>query len=135
MRNVFIAILPVMLVACGASGTQTTEAPKPAPAAQPKQAEQKAAPPKTRITETAGTWTKTSNGISPMVVYASAEGEPLFSAACIAGNEDTGGPLLELKSVSSGDEAANIDIFTSAGNARVSAGADRAPGTSSGMTE
>jgi len=135
MRNLFIALLPALIAACGASEGTAAEAPKPA-AAKPAQAEQKAAPPKVELTETAGTWTKTSDGISPMVVYASAEGEQLFSAACIAGNEDTGGPLLEVKSVSSGDEAGgNIDIFTSAGNARLSAAPDRAPGTASGMTE
>lgn len=134
MRNLIITLIPAALAACGNASAPAAEAPEASakPPAQQAQAEKPEPKPATQITEAAGTWSRSGKS----VVYAAADGAPLFSAKCLAASEDLGGPALELTSISSADEAAgSIDIFTSAGNARVDARPDKTPGTAFGVTD
>ncbi|MFN7165151.1 MAG: hypothetical protein ACK4P2_10075 [Hyphomonas sp.] len=138
MRHLLIALAPAALFACGAPDAPAAEAPVPVqPVAQAQPAETDAPPrPPVELTEAAGSWTRTSDGSRPMVVYASADGAPLFSVTCLATSNVADEPVLDIKSVSSGDEfAGNIDIFTSAGNARLPASPDTSPGRAAGLTE
>lgn len=141
MRKLIVALVPLAFAAaCSGADAPAEEVSEAAakPPAKTAEAEAKPAPKaKVQVTEAAGTWTRTSNGSRPMVTYASAEGETLFSATCMPAAEETGGvPALEITSVSSPDDSASsIDIYTSAGNARIGSQPDKTSGVAFGITE
>ena len=98
MRHLILALLPAALVACGGTEAPRNEAPAaPAQQAAAKPAASPAAP-AVQLTEATGTWTQTG-GSTPRVTFASAEGEPIFSVACMPANEETGAPMLEIQTV------------------------------------
>lgn len=136
MRNLVLAILPAALAACGAQApTNESQAAAAAATAQPaaKAAAQPAAP--VQVTEATGTWTQTG-GATPRVTFASAEGEALFSVACLPVNAETGAPMLEIQTVTAVDAPAErIDIFTSSSNAAVVANPAAEPGRVLGYAE
>lgn len=151
MRMPLIALIPAVLIA-GAAYAQTE--PQPAdPASEPAEVQAEQAPeaqaeadaeaeeekapppPEVQTTEATGTWERTSSAGRDTVTYTSTEGEVLFSATCMAADADTGGKMMQIKAASAEDTVGAIDIFTSAGNARVPAGPDVAPDTAAGFAE
>lgn len=144
MRKPLIALIPAALLASAAWAQEMPEA-EPAPAetlqedapAQDRTDEaQEAAPsPEVETVAATGTWTRSAAGNRDTVSYTTAEGEELFSATCIAAETETGDRILQIKAVSADDTAGAIDLFTSAGNARVTAGPDASPDLAAGLTE
>lgn len=134
MRNLLIALLPAALVACGATSAPAAEAP--AAATQPaKQAEAKPAAPAVQLTEATGTWTQT-RGANPRVTFASAQGEALFSVACLAATPETGAPMLEIQTVTAANAPGErIEIYSSSSNAAVVSNPADAPGRVLGYAE
>lgn len=142
MRLPLIALIPAVLIAGGAYAQQETPPADPTPpeaveaeeqTEQPAQQSQE--PVEVETTEAAGAWTRTQTGGRETVAYTSTEGETLFSATCITADTEFGDRIIEIKAVSSGDTLGAIDIFTSAGNARIPAAPDTAPDTAAGLTE
>ncbi len=84
MRNLFIALIPAALVACGGEQPPAPEAQVPAAPVQAQTAQRPAAP-AVQVTEASGAWSRTSGG-SPRATFSSLEGEPLFSVACLPAN-------------------------------------------------
>ncbi len=135
MRHLILALLPAALVACGGTEAPRTEAP--AEPAQQAAAEPAAAPatPAGPVTEATGTWTQTT-GSTPRVTFASAEGEPLFSVACMPANAETGAPMLEIQTVTNANAPGErIEIYTSSSNAAVVANPAAEPGRVLGYAE
>ncbi|ABI76875.1 hypothetical protein HNE_1939 [Hyphomonas neptunium ATCC 15444] len=148
MRTPLIALIPAVLIAGAAYAQQETQPADPAPAEQPDaateaeagaepdaEAEKAPPPPQVQTTEAAGSWTRSTEGGRETVTYTSNEGETLFSATCMIADTEFGDRIVQIKAASSDDTVGAIDIFTSAGNARVPAGPDVAPDTAAGMTE
>lgn len=146
MRKPLIALIPAALIAGAASAQEAPEA-EPTPADVPQQdvpaeeqseveqTQQAAPPPEVETAAAEGTWTRAAAGNRETVSYTSTEGEELFSATCMAGETETGDRILQIKAVSADDTVGAIDLFTSAGNARVTAGPDASPDLAAGLTE
>lgn len=140
MRTSLIALIPAVLMA-GAAYAQEDSQPSAEPAAaeqaeaQEDGEEKPAPPPVVQTTEVTGTWARTQESGRETVTYTSSSGEPLFSASCMVADSDTGNRIIQIKAASAEDTVGAIDIFTSAGNARVAAGPDVSPDTAAGMTE
>lgn len=139
MRNPLIALIPAALIAGAAYAQQDTQpADEPLPEATEAQAEEEEEappPPEVQVTETTGTWERATANGRDTVTYTSNEGEPLFSATCMVADTEFGDRIVQIKAVSTDDTVGAIDIFTSAGNARVPAGPDMSPELAAGMTE
>lgn len=140
MRNPLIALIPFVLIAgAGYAQQETQPADQPVPEqsetdAQPDEGE-KAAPPEVQTTEVRGTWERTTASGRETVTYTSNEGEALFSATCMTADTEFGDRIVQIKAASADDTVGAIDIFTSAGNARLPAGPDTSPELAAGMTE
>lgn len=140
MRNPLIALIPAALIASAAYAQQETQPadetlPEATQAGAGEEEEEAPPPPEVQVTEMTGTWERmTANG-RDTVTYTSTEGEPLFSATCMVADTEFGDRIVQIKAVSSDDSVGAIDIFTSAGNARVPAGPDMSPDLAAGMTE
>lgn len=141
MRTPLIALIPAVLIAGAAYAQQETQpvdetVPEAAqPQAEEAEEEKPAPPPEVQVVEAAGTWERTSATGRDTVTYTSNEGEPLFSATCMMADTESGDRIVQIKASSSDDTVGAIDIFTSAGNARVPAGPDMSPELAAGMTE
>ena len=140
MRTSLIALIPAALMASAAYAQEDTQPPAdPAPtekaAAQEGEAEKPAPPPVVQTSEVTGTWARTQESGRETVTYTSTDGETLFSASCMVADSDTGNRIVQIKAASAEDTVGAIDIFTSAGNARVAAGPDMSPDTAAGMIE
>ena len=135
MRHLILALLPAALVACG--GTEAPRNEAPAAAAQQAAAKPAAAQaaPAVQLTEATGTWTQTA-GSTPRVTFASLEGEPIFSVACMPATAETGAPMLEIQTVTAANAPAErIEIYTSSSNAAVVANPAAEPGRVLGYAE
>lgn len=135
MRHLILALLPAALVACG--GTEAPRNDAPAAAAQQAAAKPAAAQaaPAVQLTEATGTWTQTA-GSTPRVTFASLEGEPIFSVACMPATAETGAPMLEIQTVTAANAPAErIEIYTSSSNAAVVANPAAEPGRVLGYAE
>ncbi|MFN3608917.1 MAG: hypothetical protein ACK4Y9_07630 [Hyphomonas sp.] len=139
MRTPLIALIPAVLMAGAAYAQQETQPiDEPMPDAAETQAgaaEEEEEAPEVQIVETTGTWERTTEGGRETVTYTSVEGEPLFSATCMVADTEFGDRIVQIKAASSDDTVGAIDIFTSAGNARVPAGPDMSPDLAAGITE
>lgn len=136
MRHLVIALLPAALVACGASGAanEQTAAAAAKPAAAKAEAAKPAATP-VKVVEASGTWSQTSGG-TPRVTFTSAEGEEIFSVACLPANAESGAPMLEIQTVTPANAPGErIDIFTSSSNAAIVANPAAEPGRVLGYAE
>jgi hypothetical protein len=134
MRNLFIALVPAALVACGGQPPTAPDAPVPAAPAQSEAAARPAAP-AVQVTEAAGTWSRSSAG-NARATFASLEGESLFSVACLPANAETGAPMLEIQAISGPNAPAErIEIYTSSSNAAVVANPAAEPGRVLGYAE
>ncbi|MEX1252205.1 MAG: hypothetical protein WEA77_13550 [Hyphomonas sp.] len=134
MRNLLIALLPVALVAC--ARTSPTAAEAPAAATQPaKQAAEKPAALAVWLTQAPGTCTQT-RGANPRVTFASAQGEALFSAACLAAAPETGAPMFEIQTVTAANAPGErIKICSSSDNAVAASNPADEPGRVLGYAE
>lgn len=135
MRHLILALLPAALAACG--GTEAPRNEAPAAPAQQTAAKPAASPatPAVQVTEATGTWTQTT-GSTPRVTFASAEGEPIFSVACMPANAETGAPMLEIQTVTAANAPGErIEIYTSSSNAAVVANPAAEPGRVLGYAE
>lgn len=142
MRLPLIALIPAAMImgAYAHAQEQTAEPPAAEPAeAQAEQAEEEQKAPKApevSMTEASGSWNRITEGGRDTVAYTSNEGETLFSATCMTAETDMGSNrIVQIKAASADDSVGAIDMFTSAGNARMPAAPDMAPGTAAGMTE
>ncbi|MFN3313973.1 MAG: hypothetical protein ACK46Q_10945 [Hyphomonas sp.] len=137
MRLPLIALIPAALIA-GAAFAQEDVLPADPATSEIVETEaepQEVAPPaEVQTTQAIGSWERTGGNGRETVSYTSEEGETLFSATCMVADTEYGDRVIELKAAAS-DDAGAIDIFTSAGNARVPAAADTAPETAAGLTE
>lgn len=137
MRRPMIGLIPAALLA-GAAFAQ--EDVLPAGPAVGEIAETRAEPPappppaEVQTRQATGSWERTGASGRETVSFTSQEGETLFSATCRLADTEYGDRVIELKAASS-DDAGAIDIFTSAGNARVPAAGDTTPQTAAGLTE
>ena len=139
MRTSLIALIPAALIAGAAYAQSDAQSADPAPqqteAPAEEDGEKAAPPPKVETVEATGTWNRSMEGGNDTVTYVSNEGETLFSASCMTADTEFGDRIVQIKAASSEDTVGAIDIFTSAGNARVPAGPDMAPDTAAGMTQ
>ena len=143
MRMPLIALIPAALLAgaaCAQAADPATAAPPEAPAETQAaeelvEAKEKAPPPQVETANVGGTWNREAAGTRDTVTFTSDTGEELFSATCMAADTETGDRIVQIKAASVDDTVGAIDIFTSAGNARLPAAPDQAPGIASGMTE
>lgn len=143
MRNSLIALIPAALIAGAAyaQADQQTADPQPAEAAQaeadvPAEGEEKAPPPpEAVVVEAEGSWERSTTSGRDTVTYTSTEGEELFSATCMRADTEMGDRILQIKAVSAEDTVGAIDMFTSAGNARLPATPGMTPDTAEGLTE
>ncbi|WP_291047509.1 hypothetical protein [Hyphomonas sp.] len=143
MRNPLIALIPAALIAGAAyaQADQQTADPQPAEAAQAEadaqaeEEEEAPPPPEAVIVEAEGSWERSTTAGRDTVTYMSTEGEELFSATCMRADTETGDRILQIKAVSAEDTVGAIDMFTSAGNARLPATPGITPNTAEGMTD
>ncbi|MBY9067760.1 hypothetical protein K1X12_12680 [Hyphomonas sp. WL0036] len=143
MRNPLIALVPAVLIAGWAHAQTQAPVAEDQPAeAQAEQAEreaepeeEKAPPPEVTTTNVEGVWERSSAGGRDTATFTSATGEMLFSASCIPADTETGNKMMVIKAASAEDTVGAIDLFTSAGNARVPAAPDLSPDTAAGMAE
>ncbi|PKP83415.1 MAG: hypothetical protein CVT79_01015 [Alphaproteobacteria bacterium HGW-Alphaproteobacteria-18] len=140
MRNSFIALIPAALIAGAAFAQQDmpsadTPLPEQAEGEDAAEAEEAPPPPEVQTTETTGTWTRATESGRETVTYTSDEGEALFSATCMTADTEFGDRIVQIKAASSDDTVGAIDIFTSAGNARVPAAPDMMPDTAAGLAD
>ncbi len=144
MRMPLIALIPAVLMA-GAAYAQSAE---PTPQAEPEvpvtqqadpeaeaEEEKPAPPPEVETTEVSGTWERTNGNGRDTVTYTSEAGEVLFSASCMTADTEFGDRIVQIKAASAEDTVGAIDIFTSAGNARVPAAPDVSPDTAAGLAQ
>lgn len=144
MRKPLIALIPAALLASAAWAQEVPET-EPAPAEllqeeapeedQTDEEQEAAPPPAVETVATTGTWTRSTTNGRDTATYTSTDGEELFSATCMAADTETGDRIVQIKAASAEDTVGAIDLFTSAGNARVAAGPDAAPDLASGLTE
>lgn len=156
MRMPLIALIPAALLAGAAyaqSEPQAAEPPaeaveaqeqdtapqqeEPAQDAEVQEGDEEEAPPPPEVidTEVSGTWERTNGAGRDTVSYVSNEGETLFSATCMTADTEYGDRIMQIKAASAEDNIGAIDIFTSAGNARLPAAPDMNPDIATGMTE
>ncbi|MFN4023593.1 MAG: hypothetical protein ACK4MQ_02070 [Hyphomonas sp.] len=135
MRNLLIALIPAALIAGAACAqeAQETQALPAEPAGE--QAAERAPPLDVETTAITGSWVRTTTGVRDTVSYTSEEGEELFSATCMAADTETGDRIVQIRAVSAEDTVGAIDMFTSAGNARLPAAPDASADLASGLTE
>lgn len=144
MRKPLIALIPAALIA-GAAWAQEVPETEPAPAEllqeeapeedQADEEQEAAPPPEVETVATTGTWTRSTANGRDTATYTSTDGEELFSATCMAADTETGDRIVQIKAASAEDTVGAIDLFTSAGNARVTAGPDASPDLAAGLTE
>ncbi|MFN7056160.1 hypothetical protein [Hyphomonas sp.] len=141
MRTSFFALIPAALLASAAFAQEADEA-RPLDVVPTEEqtmedeAGQEAAPPV--VVETAaitGSWTRARTAARDTATFTSEDGEALFTVACMSADTETGDTILEVKSATSDSNAGAIDMFTSAGNARLPAGPDETPDLAAGMTD
>lgn len=143
MRNPLIALIPAALIASAtyAQADQQTAEQQPAElseeaaAGEAQEEEAPPPPPEAVVVEAAGTWERSTSAGRDTVTYRSTDGEELFAATCMAADTETGNRILQIKAVSAEDTVGAIDMFTSAGNARLPAAPGVTPDTSEGMTD
>ncbi len=154
MRMPLIALIPAVLLAGAVYAQSEPEAVVPAeeatqvqeeqpitqaqqgePEAEGEEEEKAPPPPVVETTETTGTWQRSAASGRDTVTYTSTEGEELFSATCMTADTDTGDRIVQIKAVSSEDTIGAIDMFTSAGNARLTAAPDMSRDKAAGITE
>lgn len=143
MRNPLIALIPAVLMAGAAyaQADQQTAEQQPAEvsgeAAEDEAQEEEAPPPPPEavVVEAAGTWERSTAAGRDTVTYRSTDGEDLFAATCMAADTETGDRILQIKAVSAADTVGAIDMFTSAGNARLPAAPGVTPDTAEGLTD
>lgn len=136
MRHLILALLPAALVACGGTeGPSQRGASGCGPASRCAKPAAAQAAPAVQLTEATGTWTQTA-GSTPRVTFASLEGEPIFSVACMPANAETGAPVLKIQTVTNANAPAErIEIYTSSSNAAVVANPAAEPGCVLGYAE
>ena len=144
MRKPLIALIPAALLASAAWAQEVPET-EPAPAEllqeeareedQADEEQEAAPPPEVETVATTGTWTRSTANGRDTATYTSTDGEELFSAICMAADTETGDRIVQIKAASAEDTVGAIDLFTSAGNARVTAGPDASPDLAAGLTE
>lgn len=143
MRNPLIALIPAAMIAGAAYAQADQQAADPQPAEaveveteeQTEEEEEAPPPPEAVVVETSGTWQRTNGAGRDTVTYTSTDGEELFSATCMAADTETGDRIIKIKAVSAEDTVGAIDMFTSAGNARLPAAPGVTPDTAEGLTE
>ena len=140
MRMPFITLIPAALITSAAYAQEDTRsaepmAPEPAQEQAEKDSREGSAPPAVETREVTGTWTRTTDQGRDAATYVSKDGETLFSATCMTADTEFGDRIVVLKAASSEDTTGAIDIFTSAGNARVPAEPDSTPDTAAGMAD
>lgn len=156
MRMPLIALIPAALLAGAAYAQSEPQAPEsppeaveaqeqdtapqqeePAQDAEVQEGDEEEAPPPPAVidTEVSGIWERTNGAGRDTVSYVSNEGETLFSATCMTADTEYGDRIMQIKAASAEDNIGAIDIFTSAGNARLPAAPDMSPNTATGMTE
>lgn len=142
MRNPLIALIPAALIASAAYAQEDQQTAEQQPAETvatesevQAEEEEKAPPPEAVVVEAAGAWERSTTAGRDTVTYRSTDGEELFSATCMAAETETGDRILQIKAVSAEDTVGAIDMFTSAGNARLPAAPGVTPATAEGMTD
>ena len=159
MRLPLIALIPAAMLASAAYAQSAdeaqpqTEPPTAEQTAEPEAADTDAAasaadaeqggddeeeappPPEVVTSEVTGTWERSTSGGRDTATYTTAEGETVFSATCMTADTETGNKIMQIKAASAEDTVGAIDLFTSAGNARVPAAPDMEPDTAAGMAE
>lgn len=143
MRNLLIALIPAALIGGAAYAQTDPQATDPQPAegveaevdAQAEEEDEAPPPPEAVVVEAQGSWERSTTSGRDTVTYTSTEGEELFSATCMTADTEMGDRILQIKAVSAEDTVGAIDMFTSAGNARLPAAPGIAPDTAEGLTE
>lgn len=143
MRSPLIALIPAALIAGAAYAQTEPQATDPQPAeaveaevdAQAEEEEEAPPPPEAVVVEAQGSWERSTTSGRDTVTYTSTEGEELFSATCMTADTEMGARILQIKAVSAEDTVGAIDMFTSAGNARLPAAPGVTPDTAEGLTE
>lgn len=143
MRSPLIALIPAALIAGAAYAQTEPQAADPQPVeaveaeidAQAEEEEEAPPPPEAVVVEAQGSWERSTTSGRDTVTYTSTEGEELFSATCMTADTEMGDRILQIKAVSAEDTVGAIDMFTSAGNARLPAAPGMTPDTAEGLTE
>lgn len=136
MRTPLLALIPAALIASAAHAQEPQE-----PTvldmlpAEEQTAEAPPEPPEVETTAATGSWERSAAAGRDTATFISEEGDTLFTVSCMDADTDTGDGIIEIKAVSAEDNVGAIDMFTSAGNARLPAEPDTSPELATGMIE